>query len=123
MCYIARKSCPASSSLNMCDLKKLLFLILSGNILHYLFFYLTEKIRITAPQPVVNGEFGVTSAPVFLNNIACDGHEQTLLDCKKGSRLGLIDDTCTCTTQEDCVEDLGVKCPGLTNNYSQVLFM
>ena len=65
----------------------------------------------------------MTSAPVFLNNLACDGHEQTLLDCQKGSRLGLIDDTCICTTQEDCVEDLGIMCPGLTNNHSQVLFM
>ena len=71
----------------------------------------------------MNGAFGVTSAPVFLNNLACDGHEQTLLDCPKGSRLGLIDDSCTCTIQEDCVEDLGIICPGLTNNYSQVLFM
>lgn len=126
MCYIVCKSCSASSSLNMCDFKKFLFLTLSPNSVgtfSIFFFYLTETIRIGTPQAVVNGEFGVTSAPVFLNNIACDGREQTLLDCQKGSRLGLIDDTCICTTQEDCVEDLGIICPGLTNSYSQVLFM
>ena len=53
---------------------------------------------------------------MFLDNLACDGGEQTLIDCPRGSRLGLITEDCTCTTFPDCVEDLGVLCPGLLNN-------
>ena len=59
---------------------------------------------------------------MFLDNVACDGGEQTLLDCSSGSRIGLISDGCACTTFEDCVEDLGVMCPGLLNTYMCIIF-
>ena len=75
-------------------------------------FLYTERFKIS-PQIVLNGKFGVTAAPVFLDNVACDGGEKTLLDCPRGSRLGLISESCACTTFEDCVEDFGVICPGL----------
>lgn len=87
------------------------------NILHYLLFHPTEHIRLNAPRAVLNGQFGVTSAPVFLDNIACNGEEKTLLDCTRSSPLGLIGDSCVCTTQDDCVEDLGIICPGLIHKY------
>ena len=77
--------------------------------------YVTVHLRIGTPHQVLNGMFGTTSAPVFLENVACDGGEQTLLDCPRGSRLGLISESCACTTFEDCVEDLGIICPGLLN--------
>ena len=76
----------------------------------------TVHLRIGTPHQVLNGTFGMTSASVFLDNLACDGGEKTLLDCPRGSRLGLISESCACTTFSDCVEDLGVICPGLLNN-------
>ena len=83
----------------------------------YAYFHLSERFRIGTPRQVLNGIFGLTAAPVFLDNFACDGVERTLLDCPRGSRLGLISESCACTTFEDCVEDLGVICPGLLNTY------
>ena len=59
---------------------------------------------------------------MFLDNVACDGGEKTLLDCPRGSRIGLISDGCACNTFEDCVDDLGVMCPGLLNTYMCVIF-
>ena len=79
-------------------------------------FSATVHFRIGTPHQVLNGTFGTTSAPVFLDSVACKGSEKTLLDCRTGSRLGFITEDCTCTTFSDCVEDLGVVCPGLLNN-------
>ena len=88
----------------------------------YCSFHLSEHLRIGTPHQVLNGTFGVTAAPVFLDNVACDGGEQTLLDCPRGSRLGLISESCACATFENCVEDLGVMCPGLLNTLFQIFF-
>lgn len=58
----------------------------------------------------LKGEFGEVSAPVFLDKVACDRMEQTLLECPRSTQLGLIEDSCACA---GCAEDLGVRCPGI----------
>ena len=62
------------------------------------------------PQPILDGEFGEVSVPIFLNEVACSGDETTLLSCDRSSRLGFIQENCAC---DGCAEDLGVRCPGL----------
>ena len=66
----------------------------------------------TDPLPLVNGEFGEVSAPVFLDRVGCDQTEETLLQCDRSSRLGLVSGMCAC---DGCSEDLGVRCPGEIN--------
>ena len=49
---------------------------------------------------------------MFLDGVGCDGTEDTLVDCPSSPRLGFINEMCACN-EEDCVEDLGVRCPGM----------
>ena len=80
---------------------------------HYVFqfVHVTVDSRIGDLESVIDGTFGEISAPVFLDGVGCDGTEQTLVECPSSPRLGFIDGRCACN-KEDCVEDLGVKCPG-----------
>ena len=71
----------------------------------------TADYRISDLEPVVDGTFGEISAPVFLDGVGCEGTEEKLVDCDSYPRLGFINGRCACN-EENCVEDLGVRCPG-----------
>ena len=71
----------------------------------------TADYRISDLEPVLDGTFGETHAPVFLDGVGCKGMERKLVDCDRYPRLGFIDERCACN-EENCVEDLGVRCPG-----------
>ena len=57
------------------------------------------------PTVITDGQFGESTAPVFLDNVGCVENENTLLDCPISDQLGLRDDNCGL--------DLGVRCPGM----------
>ena len=67
-----------------------------------------------SPEPVLNGEFGEVSAPVFVDGVACDGTELSIESCITSARVGFITDSCAC---DGCAEDLGVRCPGIKTIY------
>ena len=58
------------------------------------------------PMVLSDGRFGDANAPVFFDNVVCNGREARLLDCRiSEGHLGLID--------ELCGPDLGIICPGM----------
>ena len=61
---------------------------------------------------------------MFLDGVGCKGMERKLVDCDRYPRLGFIDERCACN-EENCVEDLGVRCPGksLRKIYQFVYFI
>ena len=60
--------------------------------------------------PVHNSRFGEGIGSILLDNLVCNGSENTLLDCLSGeSNVGLHN----C----DHSEDAGVRCEGITYYY------
>ena len=54
--------------------------------------------------PVRRGEFGEGNGSILLDNLLCNGYEDSLLDCVSSEDVGSHD----CTHSEDA----GVKCEG-----------
>lgn len=51
-----------------------------------------------------NAVFGESSGSILLDNLMCDGHENSLLECVASDQIGLHD----CEHREDA----GVRCEG-----------
>ena len=67
-----------------------------------------------SPIALSDGRFGDTNAPVFLDNVVCEGSEARLLDCRiSEGHLGLIDDTCGL--------DLDIICPGMCGTIKHII--
>ena len=54
--------------------------------------------------PVRSAGFGEGSGSILLDNLMCDGHESSLLECVSSDQIGLHD----CEHNEDA----GVRCEG-----------
>ena len=63
---------------------------------------------VTTLERVTDSEFGEAVLPTFLDNVNCMGTESRLMDCNE--EIGLISGDCAC---DGCVQELGVKCPGM----------
>ena len=69
--------------------------------------YITELLLLFSTDEVkaLGGSvFGLTSGPIFLDQLHCSGEESSLLECRRFAGLGLY----TC----DHFHEAGVRCPG-----------
>ena len=53
-------------------------------------------------QPIGGAHFGQGSGSIFLDNVACNGYETSLISCPYT----------TPTSSDNHLEDAGVRCPG-----------
>ena len=60
--------------------------------------------------PVRNAAFGEGSGSILLDNLICEGHESSLLECVAIDQLGVHN----CEHSEDA----GVRCEGTTPHYT-----